>query len=589
MARSEQKFRDGDVIFREGDSGDHAYLILEGKVDVSKATERGNIRIGTARKGEYLGESSPIDQGVRMATATAVGRVLLEAIPREEFLDDLQSDPKLAMKVIRNLVKRLRTANDTLIQRVDGEARNRKAQKSVRPGFFARLLKGENAARVDRLEFILAPIGGENGAELTRVLTEALERRKGVRVRVLPKPFEAALPDQDAASIAAFVAAGRRQLAEMDGDLLVVASVPELSDALHLRFVSFIEDDFDRPGVFQAGIALPVPAEFGPEVADLIGAVAFAATVARTDTKAQALREGLPEALEAAMPSVRSMPPELSTRERTAVNICFGNAVATVAHQRGAADMYHVAAQAFQSALESLSKRDGATWILTQKQLATVLQCVAERADDDATYETAAKLFRNAIEAIDKYEYPREWAAMQNRLGEILYRLDMKSSEGDILKGALSAFQAALQVFSKAETPMAWAAVMNNIGQAAQILGQQMRDVEILERAVDACRGALDVRTREKTPLLWAASQNNLGSALFLLGRLVKDVSDLERAADAFEKAREVYVAAGSERMVAVTEKNLAHVQRLLDERQSREGRRMWFEEAPTEGPDVPR
>ncbi len=591
MAKSEQKHRDGDVIFREGEAADAAYRILEGKVELSRTGENGPARLAVLGKGDLFGEMSLIDGAPRSATATVIGKAVLQAIPREQFLDELETDPKLAMSILRVLVKRLRAANEQLVRRgeADSKARNSKpAGKKARAGLLARLLKGDGGSRIDRIEVVVAPVAGDAGGELSRAIAAALERRRAMRVRVLGKAMDGPPPGDTAVSLAAFAAAARRLLAEMDADVLVHAGVPETSEALHVRFVSLAEEEIDRPGAATPFDVLPVPVPIRAEFADLLGAVVLAATVPRSDAKAQSLREALPEALEAATPEARNIPAELSTLERAAVNLCFGNALATLAHQRGAIDVFHSAAQAYQTAIEGLPRRDKSCfWAQAQKQLATALMSIAERADDRATYETAAEVFRNAIEAIDKYEHPREWAAMQNRLGEILYRLDMKSGEGDFLKAALAAFQAALQVYTKAETPMAWAEVMDNIGQAAQVAGQQMRDPDILERAIEASRAALDVRTREKVPLLWAASQNTMGSALFLLGRLVNDAAELERAAEAFAKAREVYAAFGSERMTEVTEKNLAHVRRLLEERQQKDERHRWWREETEAGPNV--
>ncbi len=584
MPKKEQRYRDGDVIFREGDPSDAAYIVLEGKVQLTKAGENGPIPLALLRKGEMFGEMGIIDHCPRSATAHGAGRVLVQVVPKDQFMDVLESEPKLAVAIIRKLTQRLRAADELLVQRVEREPEPKPVKarvRSNRPGLFSRLLRGEATTKTERIEIRLAPIPlpGEVTPELMKMMAAVFEKRKTVHVRILNKPLEA-VQNADMSMPAAMAVAARRVLAENDGDLLIWGTVPEMGETLHLRFVSAADEDGDRPGLFNPVNILPLPLEFSPDYDELLCAIAFAATIPRTDFKAAILREALAESVEAATALVGDLPRSLTVRERASIGVCFGNAVSSLGHQRGTPELFQSAVKIYQTAISSLSLRDSKVeWVLAQKQLGTVLHAIAERANDTEAHRAAEKVLRKSLEAIDKYEFPREWAAMQNRLGEILYWLDLQSSEGDLLKEALTAFQISLQVFNKTDTPMQWAEVMNNIGQAAQIMGQQLRDPDILERAADACRAALDIRTKNSVPLLWAASQNNLGSALFLLGRMTNDFDILQSAADAFGAAKDVYASVGGERMVGVTEKNLAHVTRLLEEKRPREGPKMWWED----------
>ena len=72
-------FSAGDIIFKEGDPGDSAYLIEEGSVEVSvSSTQRSRIN-----KGELFGEIALIDQQPRTATVHAVEDTVLIPIPRQ--------------------------------------------------------------------------------------------------------------------------------------------------------------------------------------------------------------------------------------------------------------------------------------------------------------------------------------------------------------------------------------------------------------------------------------------------------------------------------------------------------------------------
>lgn len=431
-------------------------------------------------------------------------------------------------------------------------------------GLFSRLFGRRRGPRPERIDIRVAAIADQAGADRSRHVVAALRKPKGLRVR----PLKRALAPDAAGSPAEWLAAAataRQWLARERADLLIWGEIPAPGTTLHLRFVSAAIEEEDPPGGFGLTTTLNLPVDFGPEFAPLLLAVSLAATTPGSEGKRLRLGQALPDALYAAMPCVHNLPADLTARERAAIHMCYGNALATLAHREGNRDLYQVAAQTYQASLENRSREDDPLdWALTKKNLGAVLQALAERTNDMETLAAAAAALRGALDVLTRAEFPRAWAATQNRLGQVLYRLDSRTGERDTVGDSLNAFQAALMVFTRSETPLLWAEVMNNFAQAAQVLGQQLRNTEVLTKAADACRAALTVRTEDADPLPFAATQNNLGSALFLLGRLTGESAHLEGAAEAFEKARAVYTALGADAMAAVTEKNLSHVDRLL-------------------------
>ena len=431
-------------------------------------------------------------------------------------------------------------------------------------GLFSRLFGRQHGPRPERIEIRVAAIADQAGADRSRHVVAALRKPKGLRVRSLKR---ALAPDAagSPAELLAAAATARQWLARERADLLIWGEIPAPGTTLHLRFVSAAVEEEDPPGGFSLATTLNLPVDFGPEFAPLLLAVSLAATTPGSEGKRLRLGQALEEALYAAMPCVHNLPADLTARERAAILMCYGNALATLANRGGNRDLYQVAAQTYQASLENRSREDDPLdWALTKKHLGAVLQALAERTNDMDTFAAAADALRGALDVLTRAEFPRAWAATQNRLGQVLYRLDSRTGERDMLGDSLNAFQAALMVFTRSETPLLWAEVMNNFAQAAQVLGQQLRNTEVLTKAADACRAALTVRTEAADPLPFAATQNTLGSALFLLGRLTGESAHLEGAAEAFEKARAVYTALDADAMAAVTEKNLSHVDRLL-------------------------
>ena len=111
---------DGVIVFEEGEYPDSLYLILKGKVDLSKKTANGRYeRIAQIGEGDYFGEFGVFDGLPRSARATASGLCSLAKIPRDVFLKILENVPGQAMVgLLRQIIKNLRQTNDRFIHEV---------------------------------------------------------------------------------------------------------------------------------------------------------------------------------------------------------------------------------------------------------------------------------------------------------------------------------------------------------------------------------------------------------------------------------------------------------------------------------------
>lgn len=107
------ELKNGDILFREGEIGEHFYLVLDGELEVLMAegtTEE--ILLNVLGKGEYIGEMSLLmPGGHRTATARARGHVVLLVMSRLEFLELLRRQPSLISTLVRVLSERLDAAN----------------------------------------------------------------------------------------------------------------------------------------------------------------------------------------------------------------------------------------------------------------------------------------------------------------------------------------------------------------------------------------------------------------------------------------------------------------------------------------------
>ena len=106
-----RRYEPGEVIIRENDFGETAYVIGQGQVEVTKELDGQNVHLAYIGVGETFGEMSMIDEKPRSATVTAVAPTVVSEIRRDEFFNSLQTDPKVAITLLRILFERLREAD----------------------------------------------------------------------------------------------------------------------------------------------------------------------------------------------------------------------------------------------------------------------------------------------------------------------------------------------------------------------------------------------------------------------------------------------------------------------------------------------
>lgn len=106
----EVEFPAGRTICKEGQSGVGLHVIVEGetKVQIGGRTRR---RLGS---GAFFGEIALLDGGPRSATVIAETPVRTLSIPSWSFKTTLKSQPGLALKMLEETCRRLRTADSSM-------------------------------------------------------------------------------------------------------------------------------------------------------------------------------------------------------------------------------------------------------------------------------------------------------------------------------------------------------------------------------------------------------------------------------------------------------------------------------------------
>ncbi len=109
---SEHHYQPGEIIFKEGDSGDTMYIIWSGRVAVLKGNIDSPTVLGFRGVGEIIGEMALLEDQPRSATVVALEDLRTLRIRREDFEQWLSSNPSMGLSILGTLSARLRAADD---------------------------------------------------------------------------------------------------------------------------------------------------------------------------------------------------------------------------------------------------------------------------------------------------------------------------------------------------------------------------------------------------------------------------------------------------------------------------------------------
>jgi CRP-like cAMP-binding protein len=119
---NEERFRAGSMIFREGDRGDKLYIVLDGRVRISKFIPGvGEEALTVLDRGDFFGEMALIDDKARSADAKAhEADATVLSIDRATLNEILSMDPNASLQFLnllcRMISRRLREINEKIVQ-----------------------------------------------------------------------------------------------------------------------------------------------------------------------------------------------------------------------------------------------------------------------------------------------------------------------------------------------------------------------------------------------------------------------------------------------------------------------------------------
>ena len=95
------------VLFRQGDVGDAAYIIIEGAAKVLVDTDQGEIEVAALGRNDFVGEIAILCDVPRTATVKASAKTVTLRITKDLFFRLVAEFPEMSVEIMRELASRL--------------------------------------------------------------------------------------------------------------------------------------------------------------------------------------------------------------------------------------------------------------------------------------------------------------------------------------------------------------------------------------------------------------------------------------------------------------------------------------------------
>jgi CRP/FNR family transcriptional regulator, cyclic AMP receptor protein len=185
----------GTTVFHQGDGGGGLYLLLAGSVKISRTGRDGrDVTVAMLHEGNFFGEMSLLDGQPRSASAITTQATRLLVLDREHFQRYVLSQARIVGKMLRELSKRLRAADQAIENLALGSVHDRLVSLIGHLGRHNPVKNGVGVIERAPTHQELAEMVGSSRETVTRSLA-AMEREgliaiKNKRVVLQPAFFE---------------------------------------------------------------------------------------------------------------------------------------------------------------------------------------------------------------------------------------------------------------------------------------------------------------------------------------------------------------------------------------------------------------
>ena len=101
-------YQDGELVIRQGETGNCMYVIQAGEVEIFREEDGRNVRLRIAGPNEFFGEMALVENDVRSASVRSIGESRILHVDKRTFMRRVHEDPSLAYRIMESLSHEIR-------------------------------------------------------------------------------------------------------------------------------------------------------------------------------------------------------------------------------------------------------------------------------------------------------------------------------------------------------------------------------------------------------------------------------------------------------------------------------------------------
>lgn len=184
-------FSPGEVIFRQGDPSDEAYLLREGTVRLIKKVRGADRSLSILKPGDLFGESALVSGAPRSSTAVAITAGHARAIAPSTLATLVQTHPTSGVRMVEQLAARLYEAEDQIEIMMLSDTQSKVVSALLKLAEKARAAGATASFAISPME-----LSARVGLDVDAVKRTVQQLREGQYIRVTDARLE--VPDIDA-------------------------------------------------------------------------------------------------------------------------------------------------------------------------------------------------------------------------------------------------------------------------------------------------------------------------------------------------------------------------------------------------------
>jgi CRP-like cAMP-binding protein len=129
QGKTVQQFKKNEIIYAQGDVGEHVYFVQKGRVKLNVVSEHGKEAVvGIVEAGQFFGEACLRGRSHRLATTSTMMDTILTSITKRAMLAKLQDEPEFSQRFMSYLLARNSRVEEDLIDQLFNSSERRLAR-----------------------------------------------------------------------------------------------------------------------------------------------------------------------------------------------------------------------------------------------------------------------------------------------------------------------------------------------------------------------------------------------------------------------------------------------------------------------------